>query len=158
VQQVLLPVQTSPAAQSAFTVHWTHAPVLVLHALMPTMPFATHCALVVHAVQVFAEQMGVVPEQEALVTHATHMFVLTSQEPIAPVHWVVLVLVHFTHEPLLLQAGAVAPLRALHSLSPVGDGFAVQARHANDAGSQMGVVAVGHWVERLHATQAPLAA
>jgi len=76
-------------------------------------------------------QMGVWPLQSALVAHCTHMFKPTSHDGVPPVHWVLLVLVHFWQEPSLLQAGALAALRALHSPSPVGEGFTVQARQVN---------------------------
>ena len=96
------------------------------------------------------------PAQTALVRHWTQVLLAVSQTSDTLVHAAALVLVHFTQPPVLLHAGAAAPLRALHSASPVARLAWVQARHANDVASQMGVVAAAQLPDARHATHAPV--
>jgi hypothetical protein len=51
-------------------------------------------------------QMGVVPEQLALVRHCTHLFEVVSQTGVVPLQ--VELSVHCTHAPVVAQAGRVA--------------------------------------------------
>jgi hypothetical protein len=73
---------------------------------------------VAHAVQVsvVALQIGVVPEQLALVRHCTHLFVVVSQTDVAPEQ--VELSVHCTHAPVTEHAGCVASTAA-HWLAKV---------------------------------------
>ena len=110
-----------------------------------------------HPTQALPTQMGAVAlAQPALSRHWTQVLLAVSQTSDALVHAAVLVLVHFTHPPVLLHAGAAVPLRALHSASPVDKLAWVQPRHANDVASQMGVVAVVQFADARHATHAPV--
>jgi hypothetical protein len=45
-------------------------------------------------------QMGVVPEQFALLVHPTQVPVVSSHAGVAPVHWVTLVEEHWVHSPM----------------------------------------------------------
>jgi hypothetical protein len=156
VQHVLLAVQTCPPAQVPGR-HATQVPP-ALQKLRP-LPLAVHSALVVQALQVFPEQIGVAPvPQVALVKHPTQVFVAALQSGVVPVQARALVAVQAPQLPPLRQARAALPFRALHSASPAVGGLAcVQPRQVKDAGSQMGVVAVEHWVLVKHPTQAPVA-
>jgi hypothetical protein len=66
---------------------------------------ALHWVAVLHAAQVSAEvlQMGVVPEQLALVWHWTHLFVAPSQTGVVPEQ--VELSVHCTQAPVVEHAG-----------------------------------------------------
>jgi hypothetical protein len=66
---------------------------------------------------------------------------------VAPVHWLAFVAEHWPQAPVGWQAGVAPP----QSVS------AAQARHACNAGSQTGFVAV-HAVLSRHSTQTPAAA
>jgi hypothetical protein len=74
---------------------------------------AAHWAAVVQPehVLVVVLQMGVVPEQLALVRHCTHLPAVVSQTGVAPEH--VELSVHCAHAPVAEQAGFVAST-ALH--------------------------------------------
>lgn len=112
-----------------------------------------------HPTQALLTQMGVDgPAQSELCRHWTQVLLAVSQTSDALVHAPALVPVHLTQDPVLLHAGAVAPLRALHSASPaVGGAPWVQLRHVNDVGSQMGVVAVAQFPDVRQVTHAPVA-
>jgi hypothetical protein len=66
------------------SVHWTQAPVVAQAGFVASA--ALHCAAVAQAPQVWALQMGVVPEQLALVRHCTHLFAAVSHTGVAPEH------------------------------------------------------------------------
>jgi hypothetical protein len=130
--------------QSPLVTHATHAPVLVLQAPSPSA-FAAHSLLMEQAEQAPVTQMGVVPLQLVLSRQWTHRLVEVAQRGVAPVHALVLVPVHFTQLPLLLQAGAAAALRCAHSVSPLVGGLPwVQPRQVNDVVSQIGVATAAH--------------
>jgi len=85
------------------SVHCTQAPVAAHAGCVRSA--ALHWAAVLHAAQVSAEvlQMGVVPEQLALVKHCTHLFVAPSQTGVIPEQ--VLLSVHCTQAPVVAHAG-----------------------------------------------------
>jgi hypothetical protein len=89
-------------------------------------------------VSVVAEQMGVAPEQVALVVHPTHLFVVVSQTGVAPEQ--VVLSVHCTHVPAVEHAGVVEVFAA-HWLA------AVQAAQVL-AAVQIGVAVVHVALER----------
>ena len=116
-------------AQAELSVHWTHLPAEE-HAGVVAL-FAAHWAAVVQAVQTSAgEQMGVAPEQVALVTQPTHLFAVVSQTGVAPEHCVLSV--HWTQAPVEEHVGVAATF-ARHWLE------VVQAVHVCVVGEQMGV-------------------
>ena len=134
------------AGQVALETHWTHLLILVSHTgVAPEqvvlsvhctqVPLAEHAGVVgalaahwmavVHAVQTFAVQIGVLAGQVTLETHWTHLLVPVSHTGVAPEQ--VVLSVHCTHAPLAKQAGAVG-LLATHWLAVVqaAQVFAVQ--------------------------------
>ena len=94
--------------QVPLSVHWTHAPLLAQAGAV--LPLVVHSVAVVHRVQTWFVQMGVVPEQPAPVRHCTHLFVVVSQTGVAPEQ--VLFPVHWTQAPLVAQAGTAGFLVA----------------------------------------------
>jgi hypothetical protein len=124
----------------------------------------------VHAVQTSAaEQIGVAPEQVALVVQPTHLFVVVSQTGVAPAQ--VVLSVHCTQAPAAEHAGVVA-LFAAHwvaavqavqtsaaeqiGVAPVHVALAVQPTHLFVVVSQTGV-APEQVVLSVHCTHVPAA-
>ena len=120
-------------------------------------------------------QMGDVPEQVLFVRHCTHLFVVVLQTVVVPVHFVLLVAVHWTQAPVVTQATRVGSFKAAHSVSAahawhfslvpqIGvapEQYAAEVHWTQlfVVVSQAGVVPV-HFVAfvAVHWTQAPLAA
>ena len=94
--------------QVVSSVHCTHVPLAEQAGAAGFL--ARHWLAAVQAVHTFAEQMGVAPEQPALVRHWTHLFVVASHTDVVPEQ--VVLSVHWTHVPLAEHAGAEGLLAA----------------------------------------------
>lgn len=127
-------------AVAAVAVHWTHCPALappVAHAVVPAR--AEHSVLVMQPRQTLLSQTGVAPLHRESSRQATQRLAVVLQTGVAPAHAVPLLMVHWTHWPLVAHAGVEPPQSSSRR----------QPRHT--LRSQMGVVPE-HWVLLVHWT------
>jgi hypothetical protein len=103
--------------QVLLSVHCTQAPLLA-QAVWPAKPAQSPAAPQPRHVFVAVVQMGVVPEQVALVRHWTHLLVVVLQTEVLPVHLVLLLAVHWTQAPPAAHATRFASFNPAQSLSP----------------------------------------
>ena len=132
--------------QVLLSMHCTQDPLLA-HAVWPAKLAQSPAAVQPRQVFVAVAQMGLVPEQVALVRHCTHLFAVVLQTEVLPVHFELLVAVHWTQAPLAAHAALFASLSPAQSLS------AAQAWHLSLL-PQMGatplqLAAEVHWTQML---------
>jgi hypothetical protein len=117
-RQVFVPVAQMGVVpeQVLLSVHWTHAP-LAAHAVCPEKLAQSLPVAQPRQVFVVVAQMGAVPAQVVFVRHCTHLLLVVLQTLVAPAHFVLFVLVHCTHAPLVAHATRTESLSPAQSVS-----------------------------------------